>query len=222
MWTITQIEPYAKGRVKVYLNDQFAFVLYKADIKRLQNQVDGFLFEPGSVIPDDLYQIIMSEILPKRAKLRALNLLKQHDKTRRQLEEKLREGLYPESVVSAAVEYVISYGYIDDERYVRSYASYRMNDKSRRQITSELISKGVASDTVTRVLDDLYYEEDFDEGAVIRRLAVKKLGSTYAPSGVLPSSLPEKELTKLYRFLAGKGYSFDKIRDSFSIATVRE
>ena len=30
-WIVTEIEPYQKSKYKVYLNDQFTFLLYKSE-----------------------------------------------------------------------------------------------------------------------------------------------------------------------------------------------
>ena len=74
----------------------------------------------------------------RRAKLRALHLLTAMDRTEAQLREKLQAS-YNEEVVEAAVEYVKSFGYLDDERYVKVYIESKSRTKSRKQIEQELI-----------------------------------------------------------------------------------
>ena len=66
---ITDLEPLTKTKVKVFIDEAFAFVLTKADLNSL-----GLL--KGSFIEEDLYIYITDELLLKRAKLKALNLLK--------------------------------------------------------------------------------------------------------------------------------------------------
>ena len=56
----------------------------------------------------------MKDVLLKRAKLRCMNLLKSRDYTEYQLRMKLRQGVYPEDIIDAAVAYVASYGYVND------------------------------------------------------------------------------------------------------------
>ena len=86
----------------------------------------------------------------RRAKLRALHLLTAMDRTEAQLREKLQAS-YNEEVVEAAVEYVKSFGYLDDERYVKVYIESKSRTKSRKQIEQELIfQKGVSREAVER------------------------------------------------------------------------
>ena len=59
----------------------------------------------------------------KRAKLRAMHLLTRMDYTEAELEKKLMKGEYTPQAVKIAMDYVRSYHYLDDERYVARYLS---------------------------------------------------------------------------------------------------
>ena len=61
---ITSIEELDKSRVKVYIDEQFAFVLYKGELRSMG------LKQNSAITEHQLFQIT-SEILPKRAKKRA-------------------------------------------------------------------------------------------------------------------------------------------------------
>ena len=58
---ITDIIPIDKKRVKVYLDNEFAFVLYKGEL-RLYN------ISVGEEMPNEVFDKISDEILLKRAK----------------------------------------------------------------------------------------------------------------------------------------------------------
>ena len=73
----------------------------------------------------------------RRAKLRALHLLTAMDRTEAKLREKLQAS-YCEEAVEEAVAYVKSYGYLDDERYVKVYIESKSRTKSRKQIEQEI------------------------------------------------------------------------------------
>lgn len=55
----------------------------------------------------------------KRAKLRAMHLLNDMDRTESQLRTKLLNGDYPADIADEAIAYVKSFGYINDESYYR-------------------------------------------------------------------------------------------------------
>ena len=65
---ITKIEPSSGKKYKVYLNDEFAFYLYKSELKI-------FSLKEGQELDEKIYKKITEEILTKRAKRRALYLL---------------------------------------------------------------------------------------------------------------------------------------------------
>lgn len=148
------------------------------------------------------------DLSEKGAKLRALKILTDRDKTEKELRDKLSRDGYDDGAIDVAVKYVRDYGYIDDARYAESYASYRMNAKSRIQLAMELRRRGVDEGVIDSVFDRLY--DGFDESDQIIRLIEKKLKGTYPEC--LQDIHDEKEKAALYRSLQAKGYSFESIR----------
>ena len=120
---VTQIMELSKSRSKIFIEQEFAFVLYKGELRQYGIRV-------GEDITEKDYDTIVEEILPKRAKLRAMNLLKNREYTTAQLYAKLKQGYYPEQVIQEALDYVTSYHYIDDLRYAVSYITYHENTKT--------------------------------------------------------------------------------------------
>ena len=153
---VTQISEVTKSRCRVYLDGQFAFVLYKGELRRFQ-------IKENQELSEESYREIMTQILPKRAKLRSMNLLQSRDYTRRQLEDKLKQGEYPQECIEEAVAYVEAYGYIDDERYARDFIEYHLASKSRTRIEMDLLRKGIDKEVIRRAfvqLTDLGVEQD--------------------------------------------------------------
>lgn len=196
--TITEITAITKSRYKVALEDGFTFVLYKGELRR-------FRLEKGGEIPDEAYRSIIDEILPKRARLRCMNLLKSKDYTHRQLEDKLRQGGYPQEIIDDAVAYVESYGYVDDRRYARDFISYNIQTKSRSRIENDLMRKGIRRELIFQSFEEL--EEDgvsIDEEGLIHKLLFKKKYNAKT------ADINEKQ--KMYAFLYRKGFKPDIIR----------
>ena len=105
---VTKVESLTKTKWKVELDGQFAFVLYKKEILQFGIEVNGELSE-------ELYEQIKKDVVLKRAKLRAMHLLTDMARTESQLRDKLKRNMYPEDVISQAIAYVKSFGYIKDE-----------------------------------------------------------------------------------------------------------
>ena len=66
--TVTRIEELSRSRCKIYLEDSFAFVLYKGELRL-------FGVREQEELSEESYREIMQEVLPKRATLRCMNLL---------------------------------------------------------------------------------------------------------------------------------------------------
>ena len=200
---VTQISEASKSRSRVYLDGQFAFVLYKGELRQFQ-------IKEGQELSEESYQQIMTQILPKRAKLRSMNLLQSRDYTKRQLEDKLRQGDYPQECIEEAVAYVESYGYIDDRRYAGDYIEYHMQTKSRMRIETDLLRKGIAKDIIREVFDELgELGVKQDEAAMIHALLGKR--------NYCADTATKQEQQKMYGFLHRKGFSPEAIMKSLSL-----
>lgn len=194
---ITGIQEVTKAKVKVFIDYEFAFVLYKGELRTY-----GICEEKE--ISEETYHMILDEILTKRAKLRCMYLLKSKDYTKHGLKEKLRKEYYSEEVIERAIAYVVSYGYVDDERYAKAYINYAGKTKSRKQIEFELAKKGITKDNIVAAFDEMNESDDLaSEESLIRALLVKK---HYKNEG---ATIEERR--KIIGFLYRKGFSLDKI-----------
>ncbi len=120
--TITGIEEMNHKKVRVYIDNEFAFVLYKGELRSYQ-------IKEGSEIKEAEYLEITEKLLPKRAKLRCMNLLKAKSYTEKQLRDKLVQGEYRKEAIEEAIGYVKSYGYVDDRKYAEDFITYHMERK---------------------------------------------------------------------------------------------
>jgi regulatory protein len=195
--TVTQITEVSKSRCRVYLDGEFAFILYKGELRK-------FLIREEQEISEELYQQIMTEVLVKRARLRSMNLLQSKDYTRKQLEDKLKQGEYPSACIEDALAYVESYGYIDDRRYARGYVEYHIQNKSRNRIVTDLMKKGICKEVIQDAFADLeQLGVEQDEIQIIVDLLKKKKYDT--------STATKQEQQKMFGFLYRKGFQPDII-----------
>ena len=113
---VTEVIELDKRRHKIYIDNEFAFVLYKGECR-----LYGIIV--GKELPREVYDKIVSEVLSKRVKMRAMNLLTKKDFTEAGIRKKLSEGYYNREQIDEAVDYLKKYGYIDDARYIRNFVS---------------------------------------------------------------------------------------------------
>ncbi len=195
---VTSLEDHTKGRKKVFLDGEYAFTLYSRECK-------AYGVIPGQEVdPEDL-RLIREEVLPKRAKLRAMELLQKKTYTRRELEEKMRKGLTPEDCIATAIAYVESYGYLDDKRYARDYIFYKGRTRSKMRIEQDLIQKGIDKDLIREAYEEVREEDHLPSAA---ELISKELQKKHFD----PETATFEEKRKIMAFLFRKGFSSEEIR----------
>lgn len=195
---ITKIQELDKKRSKIYLDGEFAFTLYKSEIRKYE-------LTEGETIKEASYLEIDELLLPKRAKLRAMNLLMKKTYTQAKLREKLLDGCYHEKHVDFAIEYVKSYGYINDENFARDYIEYHKETDSKQKIKQKLIEKGIAKNLILDLIEELCDTPDLEREQVLN-LFQKKY------KGVLPEDL--KERNKMMQYFLRKGYSISCVKEA--------
>ena len=147
------------------------------------------------------------------ARRKAMRLLEHMDRTERGLRDKLRQAGFSQLAVDYALAYVESYGYIDDERYARTYIAYRMNTKSRQKIIQELISKGVDKETAAAAWEEEAALNMPDEREILYRTIEKK----YCPD----TELNEKEMRRLQGYLIRRGFNYSDIKSALENMNIR-
>lgn len=195
---VTQIAELSRSRSKIYIDQEFAFVLYKGEL-RLYHVREGEELTEGD------YRTILDEVLPRRAKLRAMNLLKGREYTTEELRRKLKQGMYPDKVIEEALTYVASFRYTDDLRYAVSYITYHEEDKSRRRIEQDLTAKGISREILAKAWIEWQEQGGAqDEQAMIQQLLEKRHYD--------PKHADMKERQKTFAFLMRKGFSNEAVR----------
>lgn len=201
---VTKIEEYDKKRCKIYIDEEFAFLLYKGELSEYE-------IIQGKNISEDIYVKIVGEVLSKRAKKRCLNLLEKKNYTEYKLREKLREGLYPTEIEDEAIAYVKSFHYIDDYRYACDYIFYHKESESKKKIEERLRIKGIQQPILQQAFADSY---DEGEGLQIElQQAYKLLEKKHFDR----ENMDWKEQQKIYAYLLRKGISNSVIKSAMLI-----
>lgn len=189
---ITHLEELDKGKFKVYIDHEYHFCLYKKDINLYQLTED---MEMTDGIYTDIYNMVL-----KRAKQKAMAILKHMDRTESELEFKLKQAGYSESIISDTMAYIKSFHYIDDSRYALNYIHFKKDTKSKRKIIAELSQKGIDSS----LIEEAFIEEYESEDLAIQKAISKKTKDV--------STLSEEEKAKLAASLYRKGFQLDFIK----------
>ena len=101
-------------------------------------------------------------------------LLEHMDRTEKGLSDRLRQAGFSAEATEDAMNYVRSYGYLNDHRYAMNYISFRMGTKSRQKILQELSGKGIDRETALAAWEEAAEIEEPDELAILRVAVEKK------------------------------------------------
>lgn len=101
------------------------------------------------------------------------------------------------------VDFLNDEGYINDERYCRSYVKSKLNLKKWgvNKIKISLISKGVDRDIIDAVVSEI--DQDSYREELVKLLENKKINE----------SDPYKRKAKLIRYAVSKGYSINDVME---------
>lgn len=194
---VTDVIEINKSKCKVYIDSQFAFALYKGELR-------SYHIKKDCEIRDADYMEINEEVLPKRAKKRAMNLLKERSYTKKQLTDKLREGGYGETHIQEAISYVESYGYVDDRQYAMDFITYRADKLSKKQIEQKLLQKGIDHKIIAEAFESFFEEgNEIEEDRQIEVFLHKKQYHLLED---------EKQKQKIIGALLRKGFELESIK----------
>lgn len=201
--TVTEVTEINKSRMKIKTDEDISFVLYKGELRT-------YRIQEGKEIAETVYQEIMGELLPKRAKKRVLNLLKSRAYTSAQLKDKLELGGYPARITQEAIDYAASYGYVNDNQYALDFIEYNKETKSRTRIFTDLLRKGIPERIIKEAWDEVVGDErqELEKEQIMRWINKKNF---------LPETASLQEKQKMMAFLYRKGFSIESIRSAVSL-----
>lgn len=139
----------------------------------------------------------------RKAAEKAMNLLLQQDRTRKELQDRLYRAGFSERASTYAMEYVIGFGYINDLRYAENYISFHKGNRSGKELRYKLQNKGVEEDVLALAFES--YEEE-DEQTALTHLLKKRL------KGKRLSDMDYSDKNKVIAYLARKGFSLPLVK----------
>ena len=160
--------------------------IYKNQIKEgvelSQNELEQIFFEDQKLMAFDKSLTYISKAL----------------KTEKEIKTNLKNKGFIDSAISYAINMLKEYKYVDDEKYANLYIETYKNSKGKLLLKQKLMEKGVKLNIIENALLNM---ENNDENVIL--LAKKYMNN---------KTYDEKNKLKLYRFLQGKGFTFEEIK----------
>ena len=195
---ITDITKQKKNseRVNIFLDNEYAFSLEEVDVLKFKLKI-------GTELDEKEVEKLSLESNLSKAMKKAMDVLSRKPVTKKELQNKLFEKGYDESVVSVALEELSELGYLNDYDYATLYLDYASEKcYGKKKIVYELTHKGVDPDIIYDVLEK-HYKPTTEE---LSEMIFSKYGSVDC------SDIKTKQ--KIMRFFVSRGFGFDEANDA--------
>ncbi|MBI2414952.1 RecX family transcriptional regulator [candidate division WWE3 bacterium] len=211
---ITKVAPQKKAsdRFNVFVDGKYSFAV------SLDVLLQFKLKERAEISENDLKKILSEESFSKLYS-KALSFISYQNRTRKEVWDKLSRILCKtvddkrerEDIIDKILTRIETAGFVDDSNYARLYIQNALTLKSppsRYKIKEFLKRKGVNPELITVQMEDYTPENEDDSAKVAFNKKIKQLG------GISELKDP-KVKAKIWRFMAGRGYSADTIKSLF-------
>ncbi len=180
-----------KDRVNIFVDNEFFMgvpmeLVYQISLKK------------GLEIDQALLQEIIEENQKSEALAKGIKYCSKTLKTEKQVKTYLFSKEYSAKVVFYVLDKLKEYKYVDDEAYAKRYIETTASRQGEKMSRYKLLSKGVKADVIERVSDEV----EVDSFSNCKNIAEKYLKN---------KQLTKEILSKTYRYLIGKGFSYEDV-----------
>ena len=197
MGIVTKIE-YQKNktRVNIYVDGEF-FCGLNSEVL-FSNQI-----KVGSEVDEQRLKALIFESEVKKGVSYVFGLLAKRPYAEREIRTKLYQKGYSSETAQKIIETIKEYKLIDDSDYAKTYVDSKKK-KKKREIEFNLSQKGIDKHIIQNAVNDI---ENDDEMAKIDIITAKYMKNKPKTS---------ENLQKLFRYLQGKGFEFELIKNKIS------
>ena len=125
------------------------------------------------------------------------------DRCTQEVLTKLRSWHIEEQEQRQVLQILKNDGFVDDERYVQSFIRGKINTKQWgvQKIRLGLIQKGISKELIDKYIEEINPQQYTDNIQTVLR----KWTQSHGP-------ITQENITKLYRHLLSKGYTYEEIK----------
>lgn len=187
-----------KERVNIYIDEEYAFsisaeLIYKENIK-VKDKIDV-----------DSLKKLADEDNYIKCKNTALKTIERTYKSEKELAQKLALKGYDDHIINRTINFMKEYNLLNDNNYATMYVKDKSRNIGKKKIKYSLLQKGIDEEIIESELEKINNDE---VKAIVYEIALKK----YKVFSKREND-NYKLTQKLYRFLMGKGYDYDLIKD---------
>lgn len=188
--TMISVQEKNKNRCNVFVDGSFSFAV-SLDLAIKYGLKKGF------VLDDDLFKEITLEDEKMRAYSLATKYLSRALKTKKQVITYLKGKEISEPVIYQVIDKLKVYGFINDKEYVKRYLEACSSTQGKRLSDYKLMMKGIKKTDIESAREGVFV--DGKENA--KRIAERRLKN---------KEKSKENIIKTYRYLIGRGFSYEE------------
>ncbi len=194
--TTLKIQSRDKTRCNVYLDGEFAFGVSVENVYK-------FGLKVGKELSKDEIEELGREDQTGLALSKAISYATKALKTRFQVKTNLEKKGYDAKTVNFVLDKLTSNGLIDDVEYAKRYIETTSSTQGKKLIEYKLRSKGVK-------------KPDIDYAFSLVSINSKENAYSVLEKKLKNKSVTKEDLNKAYRYLVGRGFSYDEVSSAIS------
>lgn len=185
-----------KTRYNLFIDEQFFCGVTLESIYKYNLKVDK------EIDKDQLGNILHAEE-KSCALAKTTNYISKSQKTKKQIRTYLLGKGFSEEVCFYCIDKLSDYGYIDDVEYSRKYIESVKKTHGKRLSDYKLMMKGVRKEDIEKAREDQVDTEKEDAINLARKHIKNK-------------QITKENLAKTYRYLIGRGFSYENAENAVS------
>ncbi len=191
--TALKAQTRVKGRVNVYLNEEYAFSLAL---------IHALWLKVGQTLNDSEIAGLQAADTLEQAKQRVVGLLEYRPRTVREVRQRLKRAGVDEATIDEVVDQLRAAGLLDDKAFAEAWVESRLraHPRGKRMLAWELRQKGADPEAIEASLAAV------DDEAAALAAAQKRLPR-------LAGFAPADRRRKLIEFLGRSGFTYAIIED---------
>ena len=195
---ITQISAQQKNkdRCNIFIDGEYSFSVSTETVYK-------FYLKTGKELSEEEIAAIKEDGERTSALNRATEYLSKAYKTRKQVKDYLLKKGYSDDAVYYTVSRLTETGYINDSEYARRYFETASKNQGNKLSAYKLMAKGVRKDVI---------DEAYEKAAV----PSKENAAAVAEKYMRNKEINKENLAKTYRYLIGRGFSYDEASEAIS------
>lgn len=195
---ITQISAQQKNkdRCNIFIDGEYSFSVSTETVYK-------FYLKTGKELSEEEITAIKEDGERTSALNRATEYLSKAYKTRKQVKDYLLKKGYSDDAVYYTVSRLTETGYINDSEYARRYFETASKNQGKKLSAYKLMAKGVRKDVI---------DEAYEKAAVPSKENAAAIAEKYMRN----KEINKENLAKTYRYLIGRGFSYDEASEAIS------